>query len=260
MSLLEPDEPPPVVVERAAGTSPYVLVSDHAGRRLPRAAGTLGLEPADLERHIAYDIGIEPVARTVASALDAPFVAQTYSRLVIDCNRPTHVASSIPAISETTEVPGNREIGDGARQARIDALFKPYHDAIATILDARARAGRPTVLIAMHSFTPVYMGASRPWEIGLLYNRDPRVARHAIDLLAHDDALTVGDNQPYKVDDATDYTLPVHGERRRLLHAGFEIRQDLIGEAAGQEQWTERLTALFEAMLPLLVGAARRHA
>jgi predicted N-formylglutamate amidohydrolase len=249
MSLLEPDEPPPVIVERADGSSPYVLVSDHAGRRLPRATGTLGLAPADLERHIAYDIGIEPVAREVARALDAPFVAQTYSRLVIDCNRPTDAPASIPEISETTEVPGNRAIGEGARRARIEALFEPYHQAIAAILDARARQGRPTVLIAMHSFTPVYMGACRPWEIGLLYNREPRVARAALDLLAGDDALTVGDNLPYKVDDATDYTLPVHGERRGLLHTGVEIRQDLIAEAAGQEQWAQRMTRLLRDLL-----------
>ena len=110
-------------------------------------------------------------------------------------------------------------------------------------------SGRPTVLIAMHSFTPVYMGARRPWEIGLLYNREPRVARAALDLLAGDDALTVGDNLPYKVDDATDYTLPVHGERRGLLHTGFEIRQDLIAEAAGQEQWALRMTRLLRDLL-----------
>ena len=257
MSLLEPDEPPPVIVERAAGTSPYVLVSDHAGRRFPKATGTLGVAPAELERHIAYDIGIEPVAREVARALDAPFVAQTYSRLVIDCNRPTHVAASIPEISETTAVPGNRALAAHARQARIEALFEPYHQAIAALLDARARDGRPTVLIAMHSFTPVYMGAERPWQIGLLYNRDPRIARPALDLLAHDDALTVGDNLPYAVDDDSDYTLPVHGERRGLPHAGFEIRQDLIAGIAGQEQWTQRMTQLLRDLLALLPGDAK---
>ena len=252
MSLLEPDEPPPVIVERAAGSSPYVLVSDHAGRRFPRATGTLGLADADLERHIAYDIGILPVARAVARALDAPFVAQTYSRLLIDCNRPTHVAASIPEVSETTHVPGNRALGDGAREARIAALFEPYHQAIAAILDARAEQRRPTVLIAMHSFTPVYMGAQRPWEIGLLYNRDPRLARAALALLAGDDALTVGDNLPYAVHDDSDYTLPVHGERRGLPHAGLEIRQDLIAEVAGQEQWIERITRLLRDLLPQL--------
>ena len=194
-SLLAPDEPPPVVVERAEGASPLVLVADHAGRRFPRATGTLGLAPGDLERHIAYDIGIVPVAREVARALDAPLVAQTYSRLVIDCNRPTDVPSSIPEVSETTEIPGNRDLPATARAARIDALFRPYHAAIAAILDARARRGQPTALIAMHSFTPVYMGASRPWQLGLLYNRDARLARRVLDLLAHDGTLD-GRRQP----------------------------------------------------------------
>jgi predicted N-formylglutamate amidohydrolase len=257
MSLLEPDEPPPVIVERAAGTSPYVLVVDHAGRHFPKAIGTLGVAPAELERHIAYDIGIWPVAREVARALDAPLVAQTYSRLVIDCNRPTHVAASIPEISEHTEIPGNRLVGDDARQARIESLFAPYHDAIAAILEARAQNGQPTVLIAMHSFTPVYMGAQRPWEIGLLYNRDPRVAHLALDLLAQDAALTVGDNLPYSVDDDSDYTLPVHGERRGLPHVGFEIRQDLIAADAGQEQWTGRMTQLLQELLCVLPESSK---
>ena len=254
-SLLAPDEPPPVVVERAEGGSPLVLVADHAGRRFPRATGTLGLAPDELERHIAYDIGIAPVAREVARALDAPLVAQTYSRLVIDCNRPTHVPSSIPEVSETTEIPGNRDLPATARAARIEALFRPYHDAIAAILDARARRGQPTALIAMHSFTPVYMGASRPWQLGLLYNRDARLARRVLDLLARDGTLTVGDNLPYKVDDQTDYTLPVHGEQRGLPHLGLEIRQDLIAEAAGQEHWTPRVEQLLRQLLAELPAA-----
>jgi predicted N-formylglutamate amidohydrolase len=254
-SLLAPDEPPPVVVERPGGASPLVLVADHAGRRLPRALGGLGLAPADLERHIAYDIGIAPVARVVARTLDAPLVAQTYSRLAIDCNRPTHAPSSIPRVSETTEIPGNRDLTAAAREARIAGLFRPYHDAIAAILDARARRGQLTALIAMHSFTPVYMGASRPWELGLLYNRDARLGRRALELLAHDGTLMVGDNLPYKVDDETDYTLPVHGEQRGLAHLGIEIRQDLIAESVGQEHWSERIAALLGQMLPDLPAA-----
>ncbi len=249
-SLLAPDEPRPVVVERAESASPLVLVADHAGRRLPRSTGTLGLAAEDLERHIAYDIGILPVAREVARALDAPLVAQTYSRLVIDCNRPTHAASSIPEVSETTAIPGNRDLPPAAREARIDALFRPYHAAIGALLDARARRGQTTALIAMHSFTPVYMGAGRPWQLGLLYNRDARLGRRVLELLAHDGALMVGDNLPYRVDDQTDYTLPVHGEQRGLPHLGFEIRQDLIAEAAGQQHWIERIERLLRQLLP----------
>jgi predicted N-formylglutamate amidohydrolase len=237
VGLLGPDEPAPVVAERMASDSPFVFVADHAGRRTPKALGDLGVPPCELERHIAYDIGIWPVAQQVAAAFDAPLVAQTYSRLVIDCNRPTHVAQSIPEFSELTEIPGNVALSQAQRQVRIDALFRPYHDEIAALLDARAARGLATILIAMHSFTPVYMGTSRPWLIGLLYNRDARLAGPLLELMNQDHAPYVGDQLPYAVDDLTDYTLPVHGERRGVLHVGIEIRQDLIGEPRGQAHW-----------------------
>ena len=252
MSLLGPDDPDPVIVERTAGGSPFLLVCDHADRRFPKATGSLGVAAEDLERHIAYDIGILPVARAVAEELDAPLVAQTYSRLVIDCNRPTHVPQSIPEVSELTEIPGNRGLGGSDRQARIEALFRPYHEAIAALLEARAGRGQPTVLIAMHSFTEVYMGADRPWHVGLLYNRDNRLARPLLELLASDAALSVGDQLPYAVDDEHDYTLPVHGERRGLWHVGIEIRQDLIAEVTGQEQWMERIGTVLQQLLERL--------
>jgi predicted N-formylglutamate amidohydrolase len=145
VALLEPDEPQPVQVERADSDSPFLFACDHAGRRVPRALGDFGLAAAHFERHIAYDVGIEPVARRLAAAFDAPLVAQTYSRLVIDCNRPTHVPASIPAISEATPIPGNEGIAPAEREARIGALFRPYHDTLEQILDDRARDGiRPS--------------------------------------------------------------------------------------------------------------------
>ena len=249
MSLLAPDEPSPVQVERADSTSPFVFACDHAGRQVPRALGDLGLAPEHFERHIAYDIGIEPVARRLAAAFDAPLVAQRYSRLVIDCNRPTHVPASIPTISEATPIPGNEELAPAAREARIRALFRPYHDTLEGILEARAQAGIPTILIAMHSFTPVYNGASRPWRLGLLYDRDTRLAGAMLRILNDDAAPYIGDKLPYAVSEETDYTLPVHGERRGLLHAGFEIRQDQIGEAMGQAAWATWLELLFVRVL-----------
>ena len=249
MTLLEHDEPPPVQVERADSNSPFVFACDHAGRRMPRALGDLGLAPEHFERHIAYDIGIEPVARRLAAALDAPLVAQIYSRLVIDCNRPIHVPASIPTISEATRIPGNEGISQAERDARIAALFRPYHDTLERTLEARKQAGIPTVLIAMHSFTPVYSGSSRPWRLGLLYNRDPRLAGALLRILNDDAAPDIGDKLPYAVDDETDYTLPVHGERRDLLHVGFEIRQDLIGDRAGQSTWADTLELLLRRVL-----------
>ena len=171
---------------------------------------------------------------------------------MIDCNRPTHVAQSIPEISELTRIPGNRQISEPARQARIAALFRPYHGTIEALLQARAEAGLATVLIAMHSFTPVFKGISRPWVIGLLYNRDPRLARPLLELLNQDSAPYVGDQLPYVVDDESDYTLPVHGERRGLPHVGIEIRQDLIAQAQGQAAWATWLEGMFRRLLERL--------
>jgi predicted N-formylglutamate amidohydrolase len=143
-SLLAPDEPAPVLLERAGSDSPFLLVADHGDRRFPRATGSLGLPPAELERHIAYDIGILPVARGLAEMLDAPLVAQTYSRLLIDCNRPPHVPQSIPEISETTSIPGNRGLSDRDRQLRIEALFRPTTArSRGSSMPAPERASRP---------------------------------------------------------------------------------------------------------------------
>jgi predicted N-formylglutamate amidohydrolase len=250
--LLAADEPAPVLAERTESAAPFVFVSDHAGRRLPRALGDLGLAAGDLERHIAYDIGILPVARQLAAAFGAPLLAQTYSRLAIDCNRSPHVAQSIPEISELTEIPGNKLLSPEQRDARIDALFRPYHDRIEALLDARAARGLPSILIAMHSFTPVYMGVPRPWSVGLLYHRDPRLARPLLELMNQDMAPYVGDGLPYAMDDLSDYTLPVHGERRGLPHVGIEIRQDLIAAPRGQADfacWLETMLRRVHARL-----------
>jgi predicted N-formylglutamate amidohydrolase len=249
VSLLEAGEPQPILVERADSPSPFLFAVDHAGRRMPRALGDLGLAPAHFERHIAYDVGVEPVARRLAAAVEAPLIAQTYSRLVIDCNRPTHVPASIPTISEATPIPGNEGISRAERDARIEALFRPYHDTLEGILEARKRQEVPTVVIAMHSFTPVYNGASRPWRLGLLYNRDARLAGALLRILNDDAAPYIGDKLPYAVSDETDYTLPVHGERRGLLHVGFEIRQDLISDRAGQVAWADWLELLLRRLL-----------
>lgn len=243
-TLLFPDEPAAVLVDHPSGSSDLFLTCDHAGRRMPRRLGQLGLPDAELERHIAYDIGARAVAVRLADALDATLIAQVYSRLVIDCNRDPAVASSIPEISEVTEIPGNRGLTEAARAARRREIFEPYHAAIAAALDARATAGRPTALVAVHSFTPVYKGEVRPWHAAVLYNRDARLSLLLKRLLEEEGGLVIGDNQPYFVSDLTDYTIPVHAERRGLPYLELEIRQDLIATEAGQREWAERLTRL----------------
>lgn len=245
-TLLAADEPPAVAVARADGGGDYFITCEHSGRAIPRRLGDLGVAQSDLTRHIAWDIGVAGVGRGLAGALDATLVTQTYSRLVIDCNRTPETPQSILTLSEGTEIPGNRDV-TAAAAARAREVFHPYHDRIATLLDRRAAAGQATILVALHSYTPVYHGATRPWHIGILYNRDDRLARVLLDLLAGAADLTVGDNQPYFVDDTTDYTIPIHGERRGIPHVEIEIRQDLIAEQAGQAEWAARLAGLFSA-------------
>jgi len=202
------------------------------------------LNEHDLSTHVAWDIGAAGVATRLSTLLDAPLVLQGYSRLVIDCNRPPGAPTSIPALSERTTIPGNRDLKAADMTDRHRCIFDPYHAAISSILDARQRDGLPTMLVAVHSFTPVYHDFVRPWHSGLMYRHDTRLAHALLGLMREDTALCVGDNEPYAITDTTDYTLPFHGERRGLAHVGIEIRQDLVGHDAGQEEWAGRLATL----------------
>lgn len=246
-ALLGADEPAPFIEERMQGKSRFVIVVDHASRRIPRRLGDLGLPAAELQRHIAWDIGALAVARRMAAILDAPLVAQNYSRLVIDCNRDPKVATSIPTVGESIAIPGNIGLQADEIEARRVAIFEPYHAQIGALLDARAAAGRPTILIAQHSMTHVFKGVQRAMHAAVLYNRDRRFAGLVLEELRRESGLTIGDNQPYFVSDETDYTIPHHGEARGLPHVEIEIRQDLIGEQAGQQEWAERLCRVLRA-------------
>ena len=243
--LLGEGDMPPVHEVNAQATSPFLLTSDHYGRILPRALGDLGITEAELARHIGWDIGIAGVADRLATLLDAQLIAQRYSRLVIDCNRPPAAVSSIPLISEATAIPRNEGISEWERAARRREIFEPYHDRINAAITRRLNAGQPTVLVSLHSFTPVYAGVARPWHIGALYNRDTVLPQLLLKHLRSEGDLVVGDNEPYAVSDLTDYTIPVHGEGRSLVNTGIEIRQDLIADQAGQQQWAQRLARIF---------------
>jgi predicted N-formylglutamate amidohydrolase len=243
-TLLTPGEPEPVTVYNSGAPSPLLLVADHAGNTIPRALDRLGIAEAECERHIAWDIGIAGVGQTLADALRAMLIQQNYSRLVIDCNRPPGSPASIAEISELTPIPGNVALSEAAKAARAREVFWPYHQCIEAELELRHQSGRPTALIALHSFTPTFRGEARPWHVALLYNRDPRLARRLFELLKEQQGLIVGDNEPYHVSDTTDFTIPVHGERRGLPHALIEIRQDIIGEKSGQQKWAKLLAGL----------------
>ena len=258
--LLGAADVPPVFEENAAGRSPFLLTCDHYGRLVPQALGDLGVPASEMERHIAWDIGIAGVAEGLAKRLDAHLIAQRYSRLVIDCNRPPCVASSIPVISEATAVPGNEGLTCAAAEARRQSIFDPYHRRIGEVIEQRLREGVPTVLVSLHSFTPVYAGVARPWHIGTLYNRDTRLPPLLLQLFRAEGDLVVGDNEPYAVSDETDYTIPVHGEVRGLMNSGIEIRQDLIADQAGERQWVDRLARIFAEVEATLVKPRASHA
>lgn len=247
--LLAPDEPPAFELSAGAATSPFLLVADHAGNRIPRALGDLGVSATDRLTHIAWDIGIREVAVELAQRLRAFIAVQTYSRLVIDCNRPLEAPDSIVQRSAGVEVPGNHGVTELERQRRIDEIFRPYHSQIEAELARRERERQPTVLVAMHSFTPVFMGFVRPWHLGLLFNRDTRLAKILKRLLSEESSLVIGENEPYKVSDASDYSVVNYGERLQLPHIEIEIRQDLLSTPDGQREWAERLARV----LPLAV-------
>jgi predicted N-formylglutamate amidohydrolase len=246
-SLLALDEPATFEVIEEAARSPFLITCDHAGKRVPRLLGSLGLSESELDRHIAWDLGAARVTHNLAQELGAFAILQTYSRLVIDCNRRPGVPSSIPTISENTAVPGNEALPAAAAARRARDIFTPYHERILQELERRARVAQPTVLIAMHSFTPVFQGVPRPWHVGMLYNRDARLGHALLALLRADPELIVGDNEPYAVGDLSDYGIPIYGEQRGIPHVEIEIRQDLVLEEAGQVAWAKR----FAELLPI---------
>lgn len=253
LPLLGIDEPPPYAVINPDGSSPYLLLCEHASNRIPRALGDLGLPLTERQRHIAWDIGVSALSQHLSATLDAPLFMANYSRLVIDCNRPLHVPSLIPEASETTAVPGNAGLSEAERQQRIDTLFHPFAGAVSRRLDQRRQQGLRTIIIGVHSFTPVYFGKQRPWHAGVLYGEAKAFGRAIIDRLAADPALCIGDNQPYDIHPDEDYTVPVHADARGLPGALIEIRHDLLRDAQGVTAWGERLTACLKEMerLPL---------
>jgi len=253
--LLAADEPPPVLESGRQGQSDLVIVVDHASRRIPARLGDLGLPAAELQRHIAWDIGALAVARRVAAELDALLVAQNYSRLVIDCNRDPSVDSSIPTIGESIAIPGNVGLTQPQIGARRREIFDPYHDHIRALLDQRLAANRRTILVSQHSMTNIFRGVRRDMHAAILYNRDRRFAGLVLDMLRRDAGLHIADNEPYFLSDATDYTIPRHGEARGLPYVEIELRQDLLLDDAGQADWAGRVASALRTAERALRGA-----
>jgi predicted N-formylglutamate amidohydrolase len=248
---------PPVLVFNAEGRSPFVLACDHASNRFPDRYGDLGLTPQQRLMHVAWDPGAMAVALQLSDLLDAPLVASTVSRLVIDCNRDHDAPDLIPVMSERTEIPGNRGVGDNERAERIGAYHAPFHGALEAVLDARREAGIETLLVTVHSFTPVYKDVARPWPIGLIHARDDRFTAALRDALAADEAsLDIGWNQPYSALNGVTYTLEHHGDERGLEATMIEIRHNEILEPEGVRLWAARLARCLTAALGSRGGAA----
>ncbi|MEO7277037.1 MAG: N-formylglutamate amidohydrolase [Sphingomicrobium sp.] len=241
------DEPPPVAVHNAGASSPFLLVGDHAGNRIPSSLLQLGLDEVETSRHIAWDIGVAKLGECLADRIGASFIRQVYSRLVIDCNRRPGAPDSIPAVSDGTAVPGNSALDNVAAGLRAEAFHQPYQAAIAAELDRRSELGLTTTLVALHSFTPSMGGFERPWHAGILYDGgDNRFARATLDALAEDPALIVGDNEPYAMN-TIDFTIPFHAYPRVLPYVEIEIRQDLLSDSSGIAAWCARLERVLNA-------------
>jgi predicted N-formylglutamate amidohydrolase len=240
--LLAPDEPRPVIERRRRGRSIFLLAVDHAGRRIPRSLGTLGLASKDLKRHIAWDIGALQVANQMADLLDATVVAQEYSRLVIDCNRTPGTEESIPIRSESTEIPGNVALSATEINARRAEIFEPYHAHVTELLDERLAAQHPTIFVAVHTMTDAFHGVRREMHGAVLYNRDRRFAGRVLDMLRRDTQLRIADNEPYIIHSTDHYTIPHHAEARGIPYVSLEIRQDLVKDEMGQSGWAQRVS------------------
>ena len=251
--LFGPADPPPCTVANGDGRGRALFVCDHASNRIPEALGALGLAEDRLQEHIAWDIGAAAVADILSGRFDAPLVKSGYSRLVIDCNRDPSDATSIPEESDGVPIPGNRRLDGAAAAARAARILTPYHTRIERLLDGE-RDPPFGAFVSIHSFTPVFDGRARPWQVSALWNRDGRLALPFMAALAARGDVTVGDNQPYSARNNFGYTVHRHGELRDLPHLLVEIRQDLIAGADGVIRWAgivgDALAAAFDSLPP----------
>ena len=244
--LLAADDPSPVRIINPQGPSPFLLIGDHAGNAIPSRMGSLDLSVKELSRHIGWDIGVAGLGERLAETIDAVFIRQTYSRLVIDCNRDPGQADAMPEMSDGTVISANAGLGQAERAARIAAIHAPYQAAIGAEIARRDAAGIETVLVSLHSFTPSMRGVDRPWEISILHGGgDERFSIALLRLLKRQPGMTVGDNEPYAMD-IIDYTVPRHAFEAGRAYVEIEIRQDLLTTAEQQAGWASRLAPLLE--------------
>lgn len=242
------DWPAAVEILNEHGRSPFVLICEHASNHIPAEYDKLGLDPKELTRHIAWDIGAADVTRALSKRLDASAFLGGYSRLLIDLNRPLHVADSIPLRSEATDIPGNLSLDAAEKERRRRLMFHPFQDRLRAHLEERAADGRRNVLVAIHSFTPVYLGQQRVWHAGVLFDKAALLGQALIAQLSRDPLLNVGANVPYGVSADADYALVVYGDQLDNPAVLIEIRNDLIADPDGVEVWTRKLEDALRAV------------
>ena len=236
--LIGPDDPPPYTIVNAEGKSSVLLVCDHASNRIPGSLDNLGLGEESLQQHIAYDIGSGNLIRHLVEHLDAPGVLAGYSRLVVDLNRNLEDESLMPLVSDGTVILGNQKMSEAHRNQRIRDFYTPYRQAIDGMINGFRERGITPALIAIHSFTPQMLGYRRPWQIGVLWDKDPRIPVPLIrNLRSMPGELQIGDNEPYSGKHPADYTIDHHAEAQGLPHVSIEVRQDLVADEAGAERW-----------------------
>lgn len=249
-------DPAPFEVVNPAGASHICLVCEHAGRAVPARLGDLGVAAGEMDRHIAYDVGAGALARRLSARLDAPLVLQRYSRLVVDANRPFEAPDCIPPVSDGTRVPANANLSEAARGRRWEEIHQAFHRAVEALLDDHAASHAHTHLVAVHSFTPELAGVARGCHLGLLFHRDRRLADAIRANLPARPRIEVAMNEPYAVDDLSDYTIPVHGERRGVPHVLIEVRNDQIADTEGVETWSALLAQALACAIDSMRNAA----
>jgi predicted N-formylglutamate amidohydrolase len=225
---------------RPRGPGRFVLFCDHASNYIPEELHDLGLPASELARHIAWDIGAAGVTMALSEIFDAPAILSNASRLVIDCNRNLDASDLIPEVSDGTVIPGNLHLSETAKSARLERWFHPYHDAVESVLLEREVRGVESIAVSVHSMTASLAGKPRPWKIALSSYLDRSLADPVLAALRRPGDIEVGDNQPYDLDPAVDYSIPFHALRRGLPHLQVEFRQDQIADVAAQRQWALR--------------------
>lgn len=249
ISVLGPSDPPPFDILSVEPSMPVLLVCDHASSRIPARFHNLGVSAEVMKTHCALDIGAAAVTRLLSRSLGLSAVLAGYSRLVVDCNRRLDDPTAFPVSIDGFVIPGNQELTHAERQARADALYWPYHHTVRDQLGVLEGIAKAPALVAIHSFVPIRNGRHRPWDIGVLWDVDPRIPVPLIEGMRKYPSIAVGDNEPYSGKHIHDFTVDHHAEAEGLPHVSIELRQDLIDTDAGAGHWAELLASQLRPIL-----------